>query len=172
MVWCIEVKNKNFLVRRNNKLQFTGNCERINRAVENDSKLEGTIGIEDLKYKEFGWEVYPFLEVVNVHDIMFSHYFTSGVMGRPCASARLMLQKKHMSCVAGHVQSHEIANMYKADGTEIVGLFCGTAYEGHHTYLGAQGQNHYRGIWMLKNVKDGAFSPVPYTLDELKARYE
>lgn len=172
MVWCLEVDNKNFLVRRNNKLHFTGNCERINRAINNDPKLEGTIGVEDLKYAEFGWEVYPFLEVVNIHDIMFSHYFTSGVMGRPVASAKSMLMKKHMSCVMGHVQTHEIANMYRADGSEIVGLFCGTAYECDHDYLGPQGNNHFRGIWVLKNVKDGAFSPVPYTLEELRKRYE
>lgn len=165
-------KNKTAQYRPRLVLTLGNHENRISRATENSAMLTGAIGLDDLKYEEFGWEVYPFLEVVNVHDIMFSHYFTSGVMGRPCASARLMLQKKHMSCVAGHVQSHEIANMFKADGKEIVGLFCGTAYEGHHTYLGAQGQNHYRGVWILKNVKDGTFSPVPYTLEELKARYE
>ena len=36
--------------------------ERINRAVNDDAKLDGTIGIADLRYENFGWEVYPFLQ--------------------------------------------------------------------------------------------------------------
>ena len=39
-----------------------GNHEnRINRAVNDDPKLDGVLSIEDLKYKEYGWEVYPLL---------------------------------------------------------------------------------------------------------------
>jgi len=38
-----------------------GNHEdRINRAVEGDPKLHGTIGIDDLGYEQAGWEVYPY----------------------------------------------------------------------------------------------------------------
>ncbi len=154
------------------KVMLLGNHEfRINRVIEDDPRLEGTISIDDLGYREAGWEVYPFLEVVNIEDIMFSHYFTSGVMGRPVASARLMLQKKHRSCVQGHVQHRDIAYSHTADGRELVGLFCGTAYRDHHDYLGNQGQDHFRGVWILKNVKDGSFEPVAYTLDELEERY-
>jgi len=41
--------------------------ERINKAVNNDAKLEGVLSTDDLKYKEFGWEVFPFLDVVVNH---------------------------------------------------------------------------------------------------------
>ena len=155
------------------KIMTLGNHDgaRILRAINDDPKLEGTIGIDDLKYREFGWEVHPFLEVIDVEGIMFSHYFTSGVMGRPVSSARSLLQKKHASCVMGHVQHRDIAYSYTADGRELVGLFCGTAYNDHHEYLGAQGQNHFRGVWILKNVEGGTFEPVAYTLDELERRY-
>lgn len=155
------------------KVMTLGNHDgaRILRAINDDPKLEGTIGIDDLKYREFGWEVHPFLEVIDVEGIMFSHYFTSGVMGRPVSSARSLLQKKHASCVMGHVQHRDIAYSYTADGRELVGLFCGTAYNDHHEYLGLQGQNHFRGVWILKNVEGGTFEPVAYTLDELERRY-
>ena len=76
-----------------------GNHEmRIERAIENDRKLEGLISLEDLKYREFGWEVVPFLETVTIDGICYSHYFTSGVMGRPVSSARALVARKHMSC--------------------------------------------------------------------------
>jgi hypothetical protein len=75
-----------------------GNHEnRINRAVNNDKKLEGLISTDDLPYQD--WEVYPFLEVVVIEGIAFSHYFTSGAMGRPCGTAQQLLAKKHMSCI-------------------------------------------------------------------------
>ena len=54
--------------RYNPRMVLTlGNHEdRISRAVNNDAKLDGTIGLQDLKYAEFGWEVYPFLQPVNI----------------------------------------------------------------------------------------------------------
>ena len=58
-----------------------GNHEdRITRAVEDAAVLEGAIGLHDLAYESFGWEVHPFLEVVKIDGIEYSHYFTSGVM--------------------------------------------------------------------------------------------
>lgn len=174
------IKAFNEEAKKNHKTRYKprqvlllGNHEnRLLRAVNDDPKLEGILGVRDLRYEESGWEVYPFLEVVNVEGIMFSHYFTSGVMGRPVSSARLMLQKKHCSCVQGHVQHRDIAYSHTADGRELVGLFCGTAYKDHHEYLGNQGQDHFRGVWILKNVADGSFEPVAYTLDELDERYK
>ena len=49
-----------------------GNHEnRINRAVDEDPMLDGTIGLTDLKYEEFGWEVYDFLQPVVIEGIAF-----------------------------------------------------------------------------------------------------
>ena len=103
--------------RWNPRLVFTlGNHEqRIERAIESDAKLEGLIGYADLKLDEMGWEVYDFLEVCVIDGIAYSHYFTSGIMGRPVSSAKLMLSKKHMSCVMGHVQDRDIAFANRAD---------------------------------------------------------
>src|SRR5688500_3287757 len=64
-----------------------GNHEqRILKACNEDPKLDGMLRIEDLAYSEYGWEVHPFLEVVVIEGIAFSHYFTTGVMGRPAGS--------------------------------------------------------------------------------------
>jgi hypothetical protein len=101
------IKEQNERARRNKERQYKprmvltlGNHEqRISRAVEGDPKLDGTLSLDDLGYKERGWEVIPFLEPVIIDDIVYSHYFTSGVMGRPVTSARALLVKKHMSAL-------------------------------------------------------------------------
>ena len=80
-----------------------GNHEnRINIATNNDPKLDGVLSTEHLLYKEFGWEVHEFLKVVLIEGIAFSHYFTTGLMGRPAGTAAAQLRKTSMSSIAGH----------------------------------------------------------------------
>lgn len=151
---------------------YIGNHEdRITRAINLDSKLEGTIGLEDLGYEAAGWEVYPFLRVVVSNGIAFSHYFTSGVMGRPIASPRLLVQKKHMSCIMGHVQTKGVHSEYRGDGRKITGMFAGVCYQHDEKYLGPQGNQVERGIWVLHNVKDGEFSDLYVPLEYLAHKY-
>lgn len=150
-----------------------GNHEdRISRAVEDDARLFGTISLEDLQYEQFGWEVYPFLEVVNLYGVAFSHYFTSGVMGKPVNSARSLVKTRHMSAVMGHVQTTDIyMGDTRADGKSITGLFVGVCYLHDEKYLGAQGNHCRRQIVMLHDVEDGQFDPAFISLSYLKRKY-
>lgn len=165
--------------RRNKKrlwkprMVFTlGNHEdRINRAVNSDPKLDGLLSLADLKLEEMGWEVWPYLQPVIINGVAFCHYFTSGVMGRPVSSARLMLVKKHMSCVMGHVQDRDIAYASRADGTRMTGIFAGIYYQHDEDYLTPQTNSSWRGIWMLNEVKDGSFDEMPVSLPYLRNRY-
>ena len=155
------------------KIFLLGNHEnRITRATENDPKLDGTIGIDDLNYAKHGWEVHPFLDVVFVEGIALSHYFTTGVMGRPVTSARALVSKKHMSTIQGHNQKMEIYSEYRADGSMLTGLFAGCCYQHNEDYLGPQGNNYFRGIHMLYDVKDGHFHCHSITLAYLTARLQ
>lgn len=148
-----------------------GNHEdRINRAINEDRKLDGLISVDDLPYQD--WEVIPFLEVITIDGIAYSHYFTSGAMGRPIGSAAALLSKKHMSCFAGHQQGRQIAYGMRADGSEMTAIICGSCYEHNEDYLGAQGNNHFRGAYMLYDVRDGRFDELPLTLKYLKERYK
>lgn len=165
--------------KKNGKRQYRprmvltlGNHEhRIDRVVDGDPKLDGTISISDLGYAEFGWEVYPFLEVVVLDGVAYSHYFTSGLLGRPVTSPSALIAKRHMSAVMGHVQNRGIAYAYRADGKEITGIFCGSCYEHNEDYLGAQGNNYWRGVWMLHDVADGEFDAMQVSLKYLKEKY-
>lgn len=157
----------------NPRLVFTlGNHEnRINKAVEMDAKLEGLLDISMLCLDELGWEVYDFLEPVVLDGIAYCHYFVSGVMGRPVSSARLMLNKKHMSCVMGHVQDRDIAFAKRADGKRLTGIFAGVFYEEEQPYLSVQTNESWAGIWMLNEINDGAFDEMPVSLSYLKEKY-
>ena len=149
-----------------------GNHEdRISRATNNDPKLDGTIGIDDLKYESFGWEVHPFLDVVVIDGIAYSHYFTSGVLGRPCTSAAAQLSKKHQSCIAGHQQGFQMATGHRADGKQLTSIIAGSCYEHNEDYLGPQGNRHWRGCLMLHNVADGEFDLVQVPLHYLERKY-
>ena len=149
-----------------------GNHEnRIHRAVENDAVLDGTIGIDDLGYSRYGWEVHPFLDVVVIDGVAYSHYFTSGVMGRPVGTANALLSKKHMSCIAGHQQGRQIATAVRADGQMMSAIIAGSCYEHDEDYMGPQGNQHWRGIVMLHEVNDGAFDEMFVSLKYLKEKY-
>lgn len=146
--------------------------ERIARAIESDPKLDGTIGLNDLGYTEAGWEVFDYLSPVVIDGVVYCHFFTSGVMGRPVTSAAALLNKRHMSAVMGHVQQRQIAYANRADGRQITGLFSGCCYLHDEDYLGAQGNNYWRGIWMLHEVEDGQFDEMPVSLKYLRKKYE
>ena len=153
------------------KLTLGNHENRINKVVNDDAKLDGVLSVDDLDYETFGWEVSPFLEVISVDGVAYSHYFTSGVLGRPCTSAQAQLTKKHQSCVAGHQQGLQIAMGNRADGSSLTSIIAGSCYEHDEDYMGPQGNKHWRGCLMLHDVQDGSFNAVPVPLSFLKEKY-
>lgn len=172
------ILNYNAVQRKNGKRQYKpefhftlGNHEhRITRAVNDDSKLDGVLSVSDLDYEGYGWKVYPFLEVVVLDGVAYSHYFPSGVAGRPCASAQSQLSKKHMSCVAGHQQGLQIATGYRADGALLTSIIAGSCYEHEEDYLSPQQNQHWRGALMLHDVHEGMFDIMPISLNYFNSR--
>ena len=142
--------------------------ERILRATENDPKLDGTISIDDLGYKEAGWEVHDFLKIVEIDGISYSHYFTTGVMGRPVNSAAALLKERMGSATMGHTQAYDVAVHKK---TLHRGLFCGVCYLHDEAYLGAQGNIARRQIIMKHEVRDGRYDLMEVSLDFLRRKY-
>lgn len=173
------IKQYNARQARNGKKQYRpkmhltlGNHEqRIVRAVESDPKLDGVLNIDDLKYADFGWTVHPFLNVVMLDGVAYSHYFVTGTAGRPASTAQVQLNKKHMSCVSGHQQGLQIAMSHRADGKQITSIIAGSCYEHDEDYMGPQGNKHWRGILVLHDVEDGEFSPMFVKLDWLKGKH-
>jgi hypothetical protein len=150
-----------------------GNHEnRINRALNSDPRLEGTISMDMLRYEQYGWRVHEFLKVITIRDIAFSHYLTSGVKGLPITSAAALLSKRHMSTVVGHQQGCLMVNAQRADGKQLTGIIAGSCYEHNEDFMGPQGNSHFRGFLMLHDVKPGGvFEPMAVSLSYLKKRY-
>ncbi|CAB4241221.1 hypothetical protein UFOVP67_4 [uncultured Caudovirales phage] len=148
-----------------------GNHEnRINRAIgEDPAKLRGVISIDDLPYDE--WEVVPFLQHIVIDGVCYSHYFTSGVMGRPVTSAKALISKKHMSCVAGHQQGRDIAFDKDATGRQMTALICGSYYQHDENYMDYQSNKHWRGLYVLHEVDNGSFDELAVSLKYLKRKY-
>ena len=173
------INEYNIRAKKNKEKQYKprmvltlGNHEhRINRAVENDAKLDGVLSIGDLGYEGFGWEVYPFLDVVIIDGIAYSHYFVTGVAGRPASSAAAQLRKTNMSSIAGHQQGLQTTTGSRADGRRLQAIIAGSCYEHDEDYLGPQGNQHWRGCLVLHDVKDGEFDLMQIKLDWLKKKY-
>ena len=145
--------------------------ERILRVVENDAKLEGTIELQDLGYEEAGWQVVLYLKPIKVGGVHFAHYFPSGIMGRPCISARKIISTYHTSCVAGHQQGLDVAYADKADGGRITAIIAGSFYRHSEKYLTPLSNQHWRGIIMLHEVRNGNFDPMFVSMNFLKKRF-
>ena len=150
-----------------------GNHEdRIIRCYEQDPKLEGLVSIDHLKYDEHGWEIYEYRKPIVIGGVAFCHYFPSGVMGRPLTTARMLLNKLHMSSVAGHQQGRDIAYARRADGRDMTAIISGSFYQHKEEYLGPYLNNHWKGIWMLNEVKNGSFDESAISLNYLKRKFK
>lgn len=152
------------------RMVFTlGNHEiRLSRLVDENPEFMGKFDLDDLGIKEYGWEQYDFLKVVKVDGIEYSHYFTSGVMGRPVSSAAALLRERQRSATMGHVQNFDVAVHKKTLATA---LFCGTCYLHDEKYLGHQGNNQKRGIVVKHEVEDGQFDLMVVSLKYLEKAY-
>lgn len=148
-----------------------GNHEhRIVRAVELDAQLEGVIGLHDLQSP--GWQVHEFLDPVDLHGVVYAHYFANRGTGKPLGGQALTrLKQLGHTFVQGHQQVLEVATRYVLDKPQW-GIVAGSCYLHHEDYLGPQGNHHWRGVIVLHQVEDGAFDPMFVSLDYLCRRYE
>jgi len=153
-----------------------GNHEnRINRAVDSDPILAGTISVDDLKYKEMGWEVHDFLEIAMIDGIAYSHYFVNpdGMTGHPVGgTVDNKLKLLGCSFSMGHQQKCQYGMRYDALGRDLHGLVWGSFYMHDEGYLGPQKNTQYkRGIMMKNDVKDGSYDPMLISMKYLLENY-
>lgn len=149
--------------------------ERINRAVHADPILANTIGMEDLEYEKFGWEVHQYLEIVVIDGIAYSHYFVNpdGMTGHPVGGT-IDNKLKLLGCSfsMGHQQKCQYGMRYDGMGRDTHGLVWGSFYMHDEDYLGPQKNRQYkRGVMMKNEVKDGSYDPMMISLDYLLRKW-
>lgn len=153
-----------------------GNHEnRINRAIEEDSKLEGTISVDDLEYEKFGWEVHKFKEIAMVEGIAFTHYFPGGLMDKAISGdnvAASILKRYHCSAIQGHRHDLKFASEVHIDGRRITAIVAGCYFQHDEDYVSKTIQKSYwRGLTHLHNVKNGEFDMELIRIEQLQRAY-
>lgn len=156
----------------------TGNHDpqvRIPRVLEELPHLEGLLVDNTNEFlEERGFEVYDFLEVVNINGIRFSHYFQNPHSAKksPLSGAiDTMLKNAGFSFVQGHTQTYKSGKHYLGDGTKRLGIVAGSFYQHDESYMGNQGNAHWRGIIQLNEVKDGGADICEISIEYLMRKY-
>ena len=162
------------------KVRCRGNHdgERIDRLTQERPELYGLVSTDDLRDKEYGWEVYPFQVPAIFDGIAYAHYFASGVAGRPISGENIgksLIQKSHHSCVQGHSHMFDHAERTRIDSTKLFGLSVGCyahpgMVEGWNT---ATHHMWWRGIVHLQGVDgEGYYREMSsVTQSALRKRY-
>lgn len=148
-----------------------GNHEqRIERAIENDPVLEGTIGYEHFNDKN--WEVHNFLEVVWIDGVAYSHYFANKMSGRPYGGESITTRLKTIghSFTMGHQQTLMLGCRPTLGGMHW-GLVAGNFYQHDEGYRGPQANDEWRGIIIKNDVRNGQYDPMTVSIDFLKRKY-
>lgn len=160
-------------------VQLEGNHEyRIKRAINSDAAhLDGVISPDDLGYRDFGWEYVEYEGatpgIIEIDGIAYSHYFTSGIMGRPIGGvnpAYQLVTKYGHSCTQGH--SHTFAYYHRANAVnEVNGLVCGVYSDWFMDYAGAANEMWWPGVVLKTNVENGRYDLQQISLRTIREVY-
>lgn len=149
-----------------------GNHEdRINRAIDRDPVLEGTIGLSDLQSAEYNWEEIPFKTPINIDGVNYAHYFASGVLGRPVPNARQLMVKQMASCTMGHDHRFDYVRQSNVNGNTINSLICGVFQDYNADFAGPANAIWDRGVVIKRNVEKGNYDLEWVSLARLKEAY-
>jgi hypothetical protein len=163
--------------RPRKKTILEGNHEnRLIRAINADPRLAGTLGYHLLNRERLGWDVVnyhcgaPGQKVID--GVTYAHYFAAVNTGRPIGGTpQNKLNHVGDSFVQGHVQGYDVGTKQYATGKIKKGIVAGSAYLHDEEYKG-MANNHWRGVVVLNEVRNGEFCEMPLTLDYLCRKYE
>lgn len=149
-----------------------GNHEnRADRFARNDPRWFGLIGSDQCNMGHF--TRHRFLERFWKDGICFSHYMQSEHSARPIGgSIDNRLNKIGASFVCGHEQGLRYGSRVMACGVTRHGIVAGSCYVHREEYRGNGGQNHFRGVIVANEVRDGDYCVMPLTLDYLARKFE
>jgi len=137
-----------------------GNHEdRIDRCLNLEPQMEGTISIDRLRYKSWGWEVIPYRRTVDIGGFICSHEFAG------CCTihgGKTILRNNLQSAICGHSHRLDIGSAHRPDGTPQWGVVCG--YYGHAYYdeKWSTRSKHrwWHGVILMDGVKHGDFRRI------------
>lgn len=156
---------------------------RIKKMLNANPEYEGIFGVTDgtvhLEYMKLAGGIYvPFLKVVTIEGIQFSHYFYKTLQSYSPPSIAAMLNITRGSAIMGHNHIRGFEEIVQPNGKRTCGAFCG-AYLDHEitgganspfNYTGPQ-QKWWRGLLWLDEVAEGEFDPQFMSMSKVKRLY-
>lgn len=151
-----------------------GNHEyRANRVSEIQPEYEGVIGPEDIDLASWGWEQYEYQVPVVIDGVRYCHMFVnpeSLIKSSLTGTMDNRLRKLACSFTQGHQQGLMYGVKY-AGGRVMHGLVAGSYYLHNEQYMGPQGNDHWRGLVVKHEVKDGGYDPMMVSIKYLKRKF-
>jgi hypothetical protein len=155
-----------------------GNHEhRVQRATNDASELDGTLSIDDLGFREHGWQLVPYQSTALVAGFSISHHFASGVAGRPIGgmnAAASMARLLYTSAIVGHSHVVDYARRTRPDGTHIHTIVAGCYVAPEHSEGWSAASEHlwWRGVVVLEDAAGGDCGEIRWvTQERMRALY-
>ncbi len=157
-------------------VKLLGNHEdRVARLLSYEPRWEGSVSMNDFKTRlPINEIIVDFQDFIIIDDVAYSHYFASGVQGRPFSSARAMLTKKGMSCTVGHTHIREEASMTKPTGVQCRALIAGTFQDADHKGFGGVQVDalYWSGLIYKHEVFNGDYSLEEIPIKRLERMFK
>ena len=166
-------------LKRNREKHWNPEChfllgnheDRITRAVREEPKMQGFLSLDSLKVPE-PFVTHPFLDIVEVDGILYSHYFSNVHSGKAIGgSIDNRLNRIGRSFVQGHQQGFLYGVRQYPGKLQQHGLVAGSFYLHDEQYRDAQSNGEWRGIVVLNEVKDGGYDIMPLSMNYLCRKY-
>lgn len=155
-----------------------GNHEfRVDRATSDASELDGTLSIDDLGFREHGWQLVPYQSTALVAGFACSHHFASGVAGRPIGgvnAAASMTRLLFTSAIVGHSHVADYARRTRPDGSHVLGIVAGCYVAPDHSEGWSAASEHlwWRGCLVLEDAHNGDAGEIRWVSQErMRALY-
>lgn len=152
-------------------IKLLGNHEyRLQRLLDYEPKWEGTYSMNSFATRyDVDETIIPFKDFIEVDGVFYSHFWASGVMGRPFASARAMIQKRGVSCTMGDTHTLDIATLTKPDGSRIRGLVAGSFHDpDYKSFAGPQVDKiWFNGVIYKHDVYEGNYDIEELNVERL-----
>jgi len=152
---------------------------RLNRILQENPWLDGTLRVADGAYVDFGFTYVPFGSTITLDGIVFTHYWKARGSNFPIGGgktpAATILREKLCSSVTSHSHVLDRVTTVTGIGDKLYSLVAGCflAEDQEEKYAGQSNKAWWKGICVLKDVKNG----FPHggeqfiTVQELKKRY-
>ena len=157
------------------KTMILGNHEdRIDRFVDENPELDGSISIKDLHYKKYGWREIPYKAIKVIDGVHYSHHLPSGIMGSAISGenvARSILNKHKVSATVGHSHLLDYAVSTLPSGKKLHALSAG-CYLSHTEHFARDTQHMWwSGLIVKREVKNGHYNLETVDIKAIRREY-